>query len=192
MSEKKKGSSHRITKKELEELLKKEREERQKLEERVKELEDKYLRALADLENYKKLVRKETMLVREQAVADVLRQILPVLDNFERALEAAKNDADRESLLKGVEMIYRQLQETLRSCGVEPFSSVGEPFDPSVHEALGVICTEEHPPDTVVEEHEKGYTLRGKLLRPARVLVSTRKEGEGHAREEKERENNRD
>ncbi len=158
------------------------KEELKKKEEEIKDSFDKYLRALAELENFKKRVAKEKEGVWAYANERVISDLLPILDNFERALDSGKNSKEFDAFYQGVELIYRQLKEALEKEGLRDFSSKGEIFDPSKHEAIAAVEWEDSPPDTVVEEVQKGYYLKDRLLRPARVMVSKAKTEE----EEKE------
>lgn len=153
-------------------------------EEELRDYYDKYLRALAELENYRKRVNKEKEDFWQYANEQVIHNLLPILDNFERALDSARNSKDSEGLYQGVELIYRQLRETLEKEGLKAFSSRGEVFDPSKHEAIAVVESEDCPPDVVVEEVQRGYYLKERLLRPAKVRVSKPREAESVSAEE--------
>ena len=134
---------------------------------------DSYLRAVADLENYRKRAQREKEELSRYGYDKVLREILPVMDNLERAVEHAKSEgADNTGLLQGVEMTLTQFGQVLEKFGVKPVAAKGEPFDPSHHEAMGQIESAEHPPNTVVQELQKGYYLHDRLLRPALVMVA--------------------
>lgn len=134
---------------------------------------DLYLRARADLENYRKRAQREKEDLSRFANENLLREVLPVVDNLERALEHARqDDGGNGGLLQGVEMTLGQLQRVLDKFGVTPLRSVGEPFDPARHEALGQVESTEHPPNTVVQELQRGYLLNDRLLRPAMVMVA--------------------
>jgi molecular chaperone GrpE len=134
---------------------------------------DLYLRARADLENYRKRVQREKEDLSRFANENLLREILPVMDNLERALEHARqSDGGNGGLLQGVELTLGQFQRVLDKFGVTPIRSLGEPFDPARHEALGQVESAEHPPNTVVQELQKGYLLNDRLLRPAMVMVA--------------------
>jgi len=134
---------------------------------------DLYLRARADLENYRKRAQREKEDLSRFANENLLREILPVVDNLERALEHARQgDSGNGGLLQGVEMTLGQFQRVLEKFGVTPLRSVGEPFDPARHEALGQVESAEHPPNTVVQELQRGYLLNDRLLRPAMVMVA--------------------
>lgn len=132
---------------------------------------DKWLRAVADLDNYKKRVKRDIDDANLRAVQGLLSAFLPVGDNLERALSAVAEDAD-EQLVKGIEMVRQEFHSALTKHGIEAVDSVGKAFDPSVHDALQQIDSPDHPPGVVVMEYEKGYVRSGKLLRPARVIVA--------------------
>lgn len=134
---------------------------------------DLYLRARADLENFRKRAQREKEDLSRFANENLLREILPVADNLERALEHARqSEGGNGGLLQGVEMTLGQFQRVLEKFGVTPLRSVGEPFDPARHEALGQVASAEHPPNTVVQELQRGYLLNDRLLRPAMVMVA--------------------
>lgn len=134
---------------------------------------DLYLRARADLENYRKRTQREKEELSRFANENLLREILPVLDNLERALDHARQGAaDNSGLVQGVEMTLNQFQRVLEKFGVTPIASLGEPFDPARHEALGQLESVDQPPNTVVQELQKGYLLNDRLLRPAMVMVA--------------------
>ncbi len=150
-------------------LMKKELE---KKELEIKELRDSYLRALAEWDNYRKRMENEFAEYKKYAKVDFIVKILPVLDNFDRAIAGAELNPNFESLFKGIEIIERQLREILRSIGLVEYSGLGEQFDPSIHEAVGVVTTNEHPENTIVEEISKGYKVGDRVIKPAKVLVS--------------------
>ena len=139
---------------------------------RLKDTHERMLRALADLENYKKRAARE----REETIKfgneRVLKEILPVLDNLDRAVVHAKASADYKTLLEGVELTRRSFEDALSKKGVKGFSAIGLPFDPAVHEALQQVESADAPPNTVVQEVMRGYFLNDRLLRPAAVVVS--------------------
>lgn len=132
----------------------------------------RYLRAQADFENFRRRARQEKEEFTKYASAKLIEQLLPVVDNFERALASAKNNKDYDALLKGVDMIYRQLEQALAAEGLTPIESVGKPFNPEFHQAIMQVESEEHEEGIVVEEMMKGYMLKEKVLRPAMVKVS--------------------
>lgn len=133
------------------------------------DLKDKWLRAVAELENYKKRVKREIDDATFRAQQNLLGAFLPTVDNLMRAHELAKGN---EQLLKGLEMVVQGFMGALGRYGVEPVPSVGHPFDPAIHEALQQIDTPDHPPGVVVREWEKGYRQGDRLLRPARVVIA--------------------
>jgi molecular chaperone GrpE len=135
---------------------------------------DQLLRRQAEFENYRRRADRERNETYARARAEVVLELLPVIDNFERALaslEHAKNDA--ASLRQGIELIHRQLQDALAKFGLEPVESVGQTFDPHVHEAVSAEPSEEHEENTVIAEFQRGYRLGEKLLRPAKVKVAS-------------------
>jgi len=141
------------------------------------ELKDKLARRQADFENYRKRMDRERSETYNRVVVDVTAKLLPVLDNLKRALEteasveASESDEFRH-FLSGVDLIYKQLNGVLEALGVTPIPSVGEQFDPHVHEAVVTEETDEFEPDTVMQEILSGYRLGDKLIRPALVKVA--------------------
>jgi molecular chaperone GrpE len=143
------------------------------------DLKERLMRRQAEFDNYRKRTERERGESYNRMVGDVARKLLPVLDNLRRALDAEASMEANESeefrhFLSGVELIYKQLNEVLGGLGVEPVQAVGQPFDPHVHEAVATEQTNEHEPDTVIQELVRGYRLGDKLLRPAVVKVATR------------------
>ena len=126
----------------------------------------------ADFDNYKKMSSRREGEVRERAARGVIEDLLPVLDNFERAVDAAKNARDVESVRVGVEYILKQFQEALAAHGVETIESEGAQFDPLRHDALERVADSGHPSGTVIAQTQSGYTHRGQVLRPSRVQVA--------------------
>lgn len=141
----------------------------QELENNLKDANDKFLRTLAEYDNY----RKRSVREKEQAYADskasVLSEILPVLDNFERA--AGNRDASLEDYQKGIDMIFKQFQDILTKLGVESFGEKGDTFDPNLHSAVMHTEEEGEPENAISEVFSKGYKLGDKILRPAVVKV---------------------
>jgi molecular chaperone GrpE len=137
---------------------------------------DEYLelarRTKADFENYRKRVAKETSEALARGKADLARQLLPALDNLERALAAGVDPSAHPALVQGVAMVRDELRSRLEGAGVESFDPTGEKFDPQLHEALSTRPDEGTKPGVVLETVEKGYRLNGQVLRPARVVVS--------------------
>jgi molecular chaperone GrpE len=149
--------------------LKKKLEEKEK---EIKEHHDRLLRLAADFENYKKRAAREKEDWTKFANEDLLRAVLPFVDNLERAITHAQKVADTGVLIEGVRLTIQQILQTLNRFGLSSFQSVGKPFDPAVHEAMLVVETDKHEPNQVVEEFQKGYVLHDRLLRPATVSVS--------------------
>jgi len=144
------------------------------LESAVAEERQRRIRLQADFENYKKRIERDREADQRHASSRVVQNLLPVLDNFERAIASAAGDDAGSSLHQGVQLIFRQILDELRREGLEAIDTVGEPFDPELHEA---VATEEHadlPHQTITEELQRGYTLNSRLLRPALVKVSTK------------------
>jgi molecular chaperone GrpE len=160
--------------KEIEELKKK-LEEKEK---EFKEHHDRLLRLAADFENYKKRAAREKEDWTKFANEDLIKAILPFIDNLERAVNHAQKVADTGGLIEGVRLTLQQLLQALNKFGLTPFESVGKPFDPAMHEAMLVVETNQHEPNQVMEEFQKGYLLNNRLLRPATVSVSKPSEKE--------------
>jgi len=134
---------------------------------------DLYLRARADLENFRRRAQKDKEDLAKFANENLLREMLPILDNLCRALEHAQNgEGETGALVEGVEMTLDQFNKALEKFGVTPVEAVGQPFNPDCHEAMGQMESAEHPPNTVVQEMQKGYMLNQRLLRPALVMIA--------------------
>ena len=132
-------------------------------------LYDRLARQQAEFENLRKRTEREKQDFREYAVADVLRSMLPILDNFNLALRVQGNGDD---LRRGVDLIRKQMEDTLNKLGLQPMSAVGEPFDPRLHEAIEVVDSSDVADNHVVEELQQGYRFKERLLRPAMVRVA--------------------
>jgi molecular chaperone GrpE len=135
-------------------------------------IQDRLLRTAAEFDNYRKRVERDRRDVADLAVVDAVRDILPILDNLERALQAPGGDGG--SLRKGVELIHRQMLDLLRKRGVTPIESLGADFDPTLHQAVVHEPSDAHREGEVMEEMQRGYTLGDRLLRPAMVKVAKR------------------
>jgi len=144
------------------------------LREQLSEMNDRYLRAMADFDNYRKRLRQEKDEAIRYGLGSLILDFLPVLDNLGRALEAAKQSPESPAgpLIAGVEITRSQFEQVLARHGVVPIVAVGTDFDPTLHEAVLRIPTDETPEGTVVAEVEKGYTMEGKVLRPSKVGVA--------------------
>ena len=160
--------------KEIEEL-KKMLEEKEK---EFKEHHDRLLRLAADFDNYKKRAAREKEDWAKFANEELIRAILPFIDNLERALNHAQKVTDTGVLIEGVRLTLQQLIQNLNKFGLSSFQSVGKSFDPAMHEAMLVVETDKQEPNQVVEEFQKGYFLNDRLLRPATVSVSKTPEKE--------------
>jgi len=142
------------------------------LEEEIKAVQDRYLRLAAEFENYKKRAQKDQAEYAKYANERLLRELLPVLDNLQRALQHAQQSGGTNGLIEGVELTCKQYLEVLSRFGVRPIPSVGQPFDPAVHQAVATVDPQGLAPNTIVEEYEKGYYLHDRVLRPAIVTVA--------------------
>ena len=161
------------------EMLKAQVEEKSKL---AEENYDRLLRAQAELENYKKRVEREKSSLVKYGNEELLKAILPVIDNLERALDHPPGE-NPDGFVEGITITLNQLLQVLEKFGLTPVASVGEPFDPSKHEAMMRVESADHEPNTVVSELQRGYFLNDRLLRPAMVSVAQpprqKEEGEG-------------
>jgi molecular chaperone GrpE len=166
---KEKSSQAKDVVKELEEKL-------ENAETEAKQNYERLLRVSADLENYKKRSTKELDDFRKFANESLIRDFLSVIDNLERAIQAAKEDQDNQhSLLEGVELTLKEINLILEKYGVSPIESLEQPFDPNFHQAIMQEETEAFDENTVIKEMQKGYLLRDRLLRPAMVVVAKAK-----------------
>jgi molecular chaperone GrpE len=143
--------------------------ELQKLKAERDSLLDRLARAQAEFENARRRSNKEQQDFRDYAAADAIKSLLPVLDSFERALQVKSDPGDFRS---GVELIYKQLQDALAKLGVRAIPAKGEPFDPRVHEAIEMVETSDVPDHEVLDELQRGYKMKDRLLRPAMVKVA--------------------
>jgi molecular chaperone GrpE len=133
---------------------------------------DLYLRAQAELQNYRRRAQKEAEEQRQYQALPVARDLLPALDNLHRALAAAETSGSVKDLVNGVKLVAKQIEAALGRHDVVPIESAGKPFDPNLHQAIQQVQTDEHPPMTVVQEVERGFTLKDRVVRPATVIVS--------------------
>ncbi len=133
---------------------------------------DRLLRIQADFDNYKKRLEREKIEFIKFANTELIVEILNIMDDFERAVEAGKTKHDFDILHKGVEMIWKDLKEFLKQKGLEEIEAKGKPFNPHEHEAMMQLETDEHPDGHIVEEFQKGYILNGRVIRPAKVKVA--------------------
>jgi molecular chaperone GrpE len=138
----------------------------------IAELKDKYLRALADFENARKRIRQQSEESVRLQRENLLRDLLPIVDNLERAVGAAQGGGNGQSIVEGVQMVLASLLDYLRVQGVTPIEAKGKLFDPRLHEAVDHVESPHHEPNVVVEEMHRGYAAGDRILRPARVAVA--------------------
>lgn len=141
-------------------------------EEEAKNNYDRYVRQVAELDNFKKRSAREREEAARYANENFVRDLLPVIDNLERAITHASSGGNGKPLIEGVDMVLKGFLDILSKHGVQPVPAVGLAFDPAQHEALAQVESAECPPNTVIEQHQKGYLMRDRLLRPALVTVS--------------------
>lgn len=168
-------SSAKTDKKSEKKSSKKESKDKKRIEEleqQLKEMQDKYLRLSAEFDNYRKRTLKEKMELTKSAGEDVLKDILPVMDNFERAQQSVQEAQDIDAVREGIDLIYNRFKEFLQQNGVKEIEAVNQPFDTDVHEAVTKIpAPEEDMKGKVVDVVQKGYYLNDKVLRYAKVVV---------------------
>lgn len=146
-------------------------DEKAVLQAQLEEEQNKYLRLLADYDNFKR-AKKDQELAKQFRSQSLLTDLLPVMDNFDRALAVETKSEESASLLKGLEMVKKSLADAVASEGLEEIKAVGEPFDPHFHQAVMQESDADSEPGTVLQELQKGYTLNGRVLRPAMVKVN--------------------
>jgi len=144
--------------------------ELQKLRAERDTLLDRLARMQADFENARKRASREQQEFRDYALADAIKTLLPTLDSLERALQSSRDESDLRS---GIELIYKQMQDALSKLGLSTIAAKGEPFDPRFHEAIEMVETGEAPDHQILEELQRGYKLKDRLLRPAMVKVAS-------------------
>ncbi len=140
------------------------------------ELYDKYLRLHAEFENFKKRITKDKQEAIKFANQELIREILPFVDNLERSLGHANESKNIDALKEGIEMTIKEFLKTLEKSGLEAINAEGRAFDPNIHDAIMQVERDDVEPNTVVQELQKGYKLHGRILRPATVAVSKKKE----------------
>lgn len=141
------------------------------LTEECDDLRDQLLRKSAEFDNYRKRTAREVERIRKTAAESLIHELLTVLDNLGLALSHVEDESD--PLAQGVTMVLKQMDDILRRNGLEPIEAAGKPFDPNVHEAVAQVDSDDVPPGHVVQEYQRGYTLGGQILRPAKVVVSS-------------------
>ncbi|MEI3606861.1 nucleotide exchange factor GrpE [Pseudogracilibacillus sp. SE30717A] len=142
-----------------------------KLNEEIEQLKDRLLRNQAEFDNYKRRTQKEKTAERKYKSEELATELLPILDNFERALQTEISD-ENKSFMEGMKMVYNQFQTVLEAQGIKPIEAVNQEFDPTVHHAVMQVEEEDLESNTVVEELQKGYMLKDKVIRPAMVKVN--------------------
>lgn len=165
--------------KKIREQLKKQEEILKRVVKERDEIKDKYLRNLAEVDNFRKRVKKEKEEYYQYALGEFLLSLLPIIDNLERALQSKNTAPNEKSILSGVKMIYKQLIELLKKSNVEEIESLNRPFDPNYHQALSKIEQEDIDQPMVVEVYQKGYHYHNKLLRPSLTKVAIPKKTNG-------------
>jgi molecular chaperone GrpE len=141
-------------------------------EEEAKNNYERFIRQTAEVENFKKRALRDKEDAIRYANETLVKELLPIIDNLERAISHARGSGNGASLVEGVEMILKGLFDALGKYGVSQISAMGQPFDPQLHEAMAQVETDTGEPNTVLEEHQKGYLLKDRLLRPALVTVA--------------------
>ncbi len=155
---------------EVKEEAKEEKSEKDILKEENKNLNDKYLRLLAEYDNFKKRTAREKEAIYIDAASDTITELLPVIDNLQRALDSF--DDKENDFYKGIEMVYKQTEEIFKKLGVEEIKAVGEEFNPELHNAVMHIEDESVTENTIVEQFQKGYTYKEKVIRYSMVKVA--------------------
>jgi molecular chaperone GrpE len=141
-------------------------------------MKEQWMRTAADFDNFRKRTRKELEDVRKSGKEDLLKEFLPVFDNLERAIQSAQRATDVKAVAEGLQMVLRQYIDTLARTGISKVATVGSEFDPTHHEAIQQVETDEHPPGTVVAEVQPGYVQGDRLIRAAMVVVAKPKSKE--------------
>ncbi len=148
-------------------------EELDQVKQEAEENYNRFLRAQADFDNYRRRTVKEKEEMNKYASLRLIEALLPVVDNFERAIEAGKNQTDQDALMEGIHMVFRQLMQVLEQEEVKVIEAVGKPFDPNYHQAVMQVESEKHESGVVVEEFQKGYIMKDRVIRPSMVKVSS-------------------
>jgi molecular chaperone GrpE len=143
------------------------------LERELKELRDRNLRLMAESQNAQKRLERDKQEALRYAEFDFARALLPIVDDLERTLDAARTGADLKAVTEGVRIVHEHVLKVLRERGIQPIDAAGQPFDPTHHEALLQQPSDEFPAGTVIQEAARGYTMHERTLRPARVIVSS-------------------
>ncbi|MFC4618045.1 nucleotide exchange factor GrpE [Camelliibacillus cellulosilyticus] len=142
------------------------------LEKDIQDLTNRLLRVQADYDNFRRRTREEREKERQYRAQSIVEDLLPVLDNFNRALDTKAENEESRAIIKGMEMVFRQFQDALIKEGVKEIAALGEPFDPNKHQAVMQVESDDHESNTVVEVLQAGYELNGRVIRPSMVKVS--------------------
>lgn len=156
-----------------EEMADQGQDELARLKTEVEETQQRFVRAQADFDNFRRRTQKEKEELAKYASMKLVTELVPVIDNFERAMATVPEGTESESFSKGIQMIFRQLETVLNNEGLTAMDTVGQPFNPEFHQAIMQVESDEYEEGTVVEEVQKGYMLKDKVLRPAMVKVSS-------------------
>ncbi|MCM3171032.1 MULTISPECIES: nucleotide exchange factor GrpE [Paenibacillus] len=156
-----------------EEMVGQEQGEIARLTAEAEEHQQRFVRAQADFDNFRRRTQKEKEELAKYASMKLITELVPVIDNFERAMATVPEGTESESFSKGIQMIFRQLESVLNNEGLTAMETVGQPFNPEFHQAIMQVESDEYEEGTVVEEVQKGYMLKDKVLRPAMVKVSS-------------------
>lgn len=149
-------------------------EERDRLATQLDEAKDQLLRTVAEMQNVQRRMRQQFDTDRKYGAEPLVRDLIPVLDNFDRTLQAAESGASAESILEGIRAVERQISKALRDHSIERIPAVGLPFDPERHDAVVTVESVDHEDETIIDELESGYTLHDRVIRPAKVRVAKR------------------
>jgi molecular chaperone GrpE len=161
-----------VSEESVEETLTEDQLRIQELESKLEEMNQKNLRLQADYDNFRRRTREEQAASLKYKSQSLLEQLLPALDNFERALKTEATNEQAKTLIQGMEMVYRQLADALKQEGLTEVPTVGEKFDPNMHQAVMQVEDSEYESNTVIEELQKGYMLKDRVIRPAMVKVN--------------------
>ncbi len=151
----------------------------EELNKKIKEYEELLKRKMADFENYKRRVKTELDEKEKRANQKLIEDVLPIVDNFEKAIEAAENNSDFDALFDGIKLIEKQFKQVLSKYDVHPLETIGKEFDPNLHDALMIDESGEYDHDTVIKEWQKGYLMGEKVIRHAQVVVGKAKQSAG-------------
>jgi molecular chaperone GrpE len=180
-----KGHKKQIEEKKVQEKLKRQAEILKKVVKEREELKDKYLRTLAEMDNFRKRIKKEKEEYYKFALSEFLFSLLPIIDNLERALNSKSPANSEQSIISGIKMIFKQLLDLLKKNEVKEIEALGKSFDPNIHQALSKEEKEGIKEPTVVEVYQKGYSYQGRLLRPSLIKVAIPIPGDQTVKEEK-------